>query len=86
MVCPLLSSTLQMRSKICTDLSDLPLGILRRAQKIVSQDKPNLEDSDTGDEGEIPYVGTHTNGKCVEMSEPSGKSRPTVAKRWNKHA
>jgi hypothetical protein len=79
-------TTLRKRQNVCTDLSDLPLGILRRAQHFVSQDKPNPEDSDTVDEGENPYDGTHAKGKYKDMSEPSSKHGLTIAKRWNKHA
>lgn len=87
MVCPSLpAATLQKRRNICVDLSDLPLGILRRAQQFVSQDNANFEDSDTGDEGESSYDGTHSKAKNKEMSERGRKPRSTIAKRLNKHA
>jgi len=66
------------------DLSDLPLGILRRAQLLVSQDNANYEDCDT--EGESSYDGTHTKARNMGLSEQCSKPRFTIAKRSNKHA
>ncbi|KAF8227442.1 DUF947-domain-containing protein [Tricholoma matsutake] len=68
------------------DLSDLPLGILRRAQQFVSQNEANPEDSDTGDEDESLDDGTHTKDRGKQISEPNSKHRFAITKRWNKHA
>jgi hypothetical protein len=66
----------------------MPLGVLRRAQHIVSQDqdKANVDDSDTSDEGKGPYDGAHSKGKGKGMPETNSKHKPTITKRCNKHA
>ncbi|KAF9568431.1 DUF947-domain-containing protein [Agrocybe pediades] len=75
------------------NLQELPLGALRRAQRVLSQAQPD-SDSDSGDsesnsESEDEPEAHSSKGKGkekVEKVEWSAKPRTDIAKRANKHA
>ncbi|KIM85149.1 hypothetical protein PILCRDRAFT_350214 [Piloderma croceum F 1598] len=84
-------SNLQLTS-LQDDLDSLPLGTLRKAQRVLAHARVNIHSEDggsSGEDGSEDETGAHgldTEGKQKEKPEWSTKPRIDLAKRSSKHA
>jgi len=86
-VCTLDPLSTNTQLSMCTDLSNLPMGALRKAQRALKQAQA-VEDSDTEDTGsdaESAVEETSSQWGKQKLPEESS-SRPSTNKRANKHA
>lgn len=67
------------------DLHDLPLGVLRKAHRILAQTR-DISDSDSGESSTDEPSGEDLRGRQKETQEWNPKPRKKHAKRANKHA